>query len=97
MNGHWREFVFKAEVMSPFIDGGVPNPLSIVTLASFQDLGYTEVDLSVADEFELALSSPDVAGDLVHRFRLEDDILRIPLGVVDREGRVIRWVMSGSR
>ena len=97
VNGHWREFVFRTEVMSPFIDGGVPNPLSIVTLASFQDLGYTEVDLSVAEEFELPLSSPDVAGDLVHRFRLEDDILRIPLGVVDREGRVIRWVMPGGR
>ncbi|MXW16922.1 MAG: hypothetical protein F4Z83_05100, partial [Gemmatimonadetes bacterium] len=93
VNGHWREFVFKTELMSPFIDGGVPNPLSIVTLASFQDVGYTEVDLSVADEFELALSSPDAAGDLVHRFTLEGDILRIPLGVVDREGRVVRWVM----
>lgn len=97
VNGHWREFVFKAEVMSPFIDGGVPNPLSIVTLASFQDLGYTEVDLSVADEFELALSSPGLAGDLVHRFRMEGDILRIPKGVVDREGRVVRWVMPGGR
>lgn len=97
VNGHWREFVFKTELMSPFIDGGVPNPLSIVTLASFQDVGYTEVDLSVADEFELALSSPDAAGDLVHRFTLEGDILRIPLGVVDREGRVVRWVMPGGR
>jgi len=97
VNGHWREFVFKAELMSPFIDGGVPNPLSIVTLASFQDLGYTEVDLSVAEEFELPSSSPDFAGALVHRFRLEDDILRIPLAVVDREGRVVRWVMPGGR
>ncbi|MDE2875985.1 MAG: hypothetical protein OXU69_15880 [Gemmatimonadota bacterium] len=97
VNGHWREFVFRTELMTPFIDGGVPNPLSIVTLASFQDLGYTEVDLSVADEFELPSSSPGLAGDQLHRIGIGHDILRIPLGVVDQGGRVVRWVMPGGR
>lgn len=99
VNGHWREFVFGTELMSPFLDGGVPNPLSIVTLASFQDLGYEEVDPGVADEFELASSSPDpdVAGGDGHRIGMEGDVLRIPLGVVDRDGRVVRWVIPGGR
>ena len=61
VNGHWREFVFEAELMTPFVDYGVPNPLSIVTLASLQDFGYEQVDLSVADEFELPMSSPDLS------------------------------------
>ena len=39
--------------MSPYLNLGVPNPLSVVTLASFQDLGYEQVDLTLADEFEL--------------------------------------------
>lgn len=97
VNGHWRESVFDTELMSPFIDGGVPNPLSVVTLASFQDLGYNEVDLSVADEFELPSSSPELSGDHVLRWIVGGDILRIPLAVVDRDGRVIRYVAPGRR
>ena len=97
VNGHWREFVFKSELMSPFINYGVPNPLSVVTLASFQDLGYEEVDLSLADEFELPTSSPGLAADLVHPIRIGGDILRIPLAVVDRDGKVIRYWVPGRR
>ena len=97
VNGHWREFVFDTELMSPYLDANVPNPLSVVTLASFQDLGYEQVDLSLADEFELPLSSPGLAGDFVHQIRMGGDILRIPLAVVDREGRVIRYVVPTGR
>ena len=97
VNGHWREFVFRTELMSPFLNGGVLNPLSVVTLASFQDLGYEEVDLSLADEFELPTSSPGIAGDLVRQIRMGGDILRIPLAVVDRDGSVIRYVVPGGR
>ena len=39
VNGHWRESVFDTELMTPYLDGGVANPLSIVTLASFQGRG----------------------------------------------------------
>ena len=97
VNGHWREFVFQTELMTGFIDGGVPNPLSIVTLASFQDLGYTEVDLSVADDFELPSSSPELAGDQAHGWIVDGDILRIPLAVVDRDGKVIRYLAPRGR
>ncbi len=48
-NSHWREVVFGNELMSGFVEFS-PNPLSIVTVASLADLGYT-VDLSAAEEF----------------------------------------------
>ena len=70
--------------MSPYLNEGVPNPLSVVTLASFQDLGYEQVDLTLADEFELPTSSPGLAADLAHQLRTGGDVLRIPLAVVDR-------------
>ncbi|MEU9853620.1 leishmanolysin-related zinc metalloendopeptidase [Streptomyces sp. NPDC047974] len=48
---HWRESVFDNELMSPNIDGN-DNPLSRLTVASLQDLGYT-VDLDAAEPYAL--------------------------------------------
>ena len=45
---HWRETVFATEAMTPSLDSGVPNPVSRVTLASLQDLGYA-VEYAAAD------------------------------------------------
>gem|GEM_PF-2446192 len=96
VNGHWRESVFDTELMTPYLDGGVANPLSIVTLASFQDVGYEGVDLDLADDYELPESSPNSAPQASRPVRRGDDILRIPLAVVDREGRVVRYVLPGG-
>jgi leishmanolysin len=49
--GHWRESVFENELMSPNIDGS-NNPMSRLTVASLEDLGYT-VDLAAAQDYEL--------------------------------------------
>ena len=38
-DGHWRESVFKNELMSGFI-AAANNPLSRLTVASLKDLGY---------------------------------------------------------
>ncbi|MFF3763819.1 leishmanolysin-related zinc metalloendopeptidase [Streptomyces sp. NPDC001922] len=63
-DGHWRETVFRNELMSGFI--ATPgNPLSRLTAASLGDLGY-QVDLAAAEPYEL----PDLlelarAGELV--------------------------------
>ena len=97
VNGHWRESVFDTELMTPYLDGGVANPLSIVTLASFQDMGYEGVDLDLADDFELPKSSPSPAPQPFRPGRLAADILWIPLAVVDRAGRVIRYVVPRPR
>lgn len=50
-DGHWRESVFRNELMSGFI-AAPNNPLSRLTVASLQDMGY-EVDLSKAEPYKL--------------------------------------------
>lgn len=63
--GHWRDSLFGDELMSSFI-AGAKNPLSRLTIACLQDLGY-QVDLSAAEPYTL----PDLvmmaeAGQLRH-------------------------------
>jgi hypothetical protein len=50
-DGHWRESVFRNELMSGFI-AAPNNPLSRLTVASLQDLGY-KVDLTKAEPYKL--------------------------------------------
>jgi hypothetical protein len=50
-DSHWREDIFVAELMSGFVQLP-PNPLSRVTAASLEDLGYV-VDLNAAEPYEL--------------------------------------------
>ena len=49
VNSHWRESVFGNELMTGFINSG-KNPLSIMTIRSLEDLGYT-VDTTAADPY----------------------------------------------
>ncbi|HEY0372248.1 MAG TPA: leishmanolysin-related zinc metalloendopeptidase [Thermoanaerobaculia bacterium] len=49
--GHWDEELFGTELMSGFVSGP-NNPLSRMTIASLQDLGY-EVNLEAAEPYEL--------------------------------------------
>jgi hypothetical protein len=48
---HWRESVFGTELMTGFV-GAAGNPMSKLTVASLQDLGY-QVDLAAADPYTL--------------------------------------------
>jgi hypothetical protein len=51
---HWRESIFGDEQMTGFSEAaGVPEPLSSVTVAQFQDLGYT-VNANFADQWDPA-------------------------------------------
>jgi hypothetical protein len=50
-NSHWRETVFKNELMTGFV-ADAPNPLSRLTVASLKDLGYV-VDLAKADPYSM--------------------------------------------
>ena len=52
-DGHWKESVFKAELMTGVLNDGVPNPLSRITLGSMQDLGYS-INLNAANAYTLA-------------------------------------------
>ena len=49
--GHWREVTFDNELMTGYIDPG-DNPLSRLTIAALQDLGY-QVNSSTADGYTL--------------------------------------------
>ena len=53
-DAHWRESTFDDELMTGWLSGPV-RPLSIVTVASLADLGYS-VDLNGADPFSTAPS-----------------------------------------
>lgn len=50
-DSHWRETLFRNELMSGFIAAS-GNPLSRLTVASLQDIGYT-VDLDAAESYKL--------------------------------------------
>ena len=49
---HWLGEVFCTEIVSGGPDAGVPNPVSRLTLASLEDLGYS-VDYTAADDYTL--------------------------------------------
>jgi hypothetical protein len=82
-DSHWRESVFKNELMTGWISGAT-QPLSRTTGASLLDLGY-EVNLAAADPFDLATAGVR-AGSEPPSISLEDDVLRIPLFTVDPIG-----------
>ena len=91
-DAHWRESVFNTELMTPFFDRDVPNPLSEVTIASLKDLGYG-VDLTQGDNYFLppisasqqaAPSSSAGQGAL----DLGDDIWDENLYVVGKDGQI---------
>lgn len=50
-DSHWRELVFRNELMSGFI-AAAKNPISRMTVASLQDMGYT-VNLNAAEPYSL--------------------------------------------
>ena len=81
-DGHWRESVFGSELMTGWIDA-VSNPLSAMTIASLQDLGYG-ASLTVASSYTLgSLSRSAVNGiDMQGRERVHGPRFR-----VDKRGR----------
>lgn len=87
-DAHWRELLFQTELMTGFLNSGVNNPLSIVTIAAMGDLGYM-FNLSGADSyvFPVAMANPLARGRLIP---LGDDIWRGPLYIVGPDGRLTR-------
>lgn len=89
---HWRESVLDHELMTPFQNGGIADPLSTITIQSLADLGY-QVNAALAEPFRLP--GADIAPDIVEpveKIEYGDDILRGPIIVVDRDGRVVRVI-----
>lgn len=88
LDGHWREEVFDTELMSTSLNAG-SNPLSVVTVGQFEDLGY-EVDYDAADPYvqTFAILAPHAqAGPSID---LSNDVWRGPLHAVDASGSARR-------
>ena len=83
---HWRQSVLRTELMTPYASIGTPDPLSAITIQSLADLGYV-VDLNVAEPFTLP-GAADAAADQPRLIHLGDDVLKSPIVVLDRNGRV---------
>ena len=65
-DAHWRETILTNELMTGFLDTGVGNPITRLTVAQFADLGY-QVDFTAADSLNLtasltSLNTSDVRG-----------------------------------
>ena len=54
---HWRESVFDREVMTGFVEANADMPLSTISIASLEDLGY-QVNLLSADPFQVPPPAP---------------------------------------
>jgi hypothetical protein len=86
-NSHWRETVFKAELMTGFLNNGA-NPLSTVTANALADMGYA-IDESEADPFAIVppFVAPPAASQAVFMF---DDLWKGPHFEIDANGAVRR-------
>ena len=85
-DSHWREAVFGGELMSPFVNSGVQNPLSRITIQSLADLGYG-VDVSQREPYSLPLAADLVNPDRGPGIDLRDDIRRGSISVVGPKKR----------
>jgi Leishmanolysin len=65
INSHWRETTFGNELMTGFLNTGT-NPLSVMSIRSLADLGYT-VDPAAADPYTLPAGT-----NLRASFRIND-------------------------
>ncbi len=89
-NSHWRESTFFNELMTGYLNSGNPNPLSVLTIAAFGDLGYT-VNYAAAAAYSRTFSAPAASRGAV--LDLGDDVLRVPILVLDdRTGTVLRVI-----
>lgn len=80
-DSHWRESVFGRELMTGYISApGTSNPLSLITIQSFADLGYT-VNPEVSDGYTVGLKPiPGLDAALIHLKEAKPDwpVLTMP-------------------
>ncbi len=92
LNIHWRKRVIPGDIMAP----GGGSLLTAITIQALADLGY-EVDVSKADPYTLPMAAQ---GDARGGVELEsadaevfaDDVIEVPVVVVDRDGKVVRII-----
>jgi len=77
--------------MTGFVSSSGTNPLSMLTLRSLQDFGYT-VNTAQADAFFLTLTAAAIRAQPGTMTPLGDDVIRVPIVVVDDRGQPMRVV-----
>jgi hypothetical protein len=87
INSHWREFIFVNELMTGFINNG-SNPLSVITTASMGDMGYV-VNFAASDPYTVVNALAALRAQGGAAIELRDDVVRLPIYVVDAAGRVV--------
>ena len=93
-DSHWRLSVLENELMTGFLAGS--SPLSRVTVASLEDLGY-EVDEQAADAFSIGpFPSPPRVGADFAPLPLAGDVLHGPIYEVGPDGRIRRILDPGQ-
>jgi hypothetical protein len=82
-DAHWREAHMGAELMTGYLNSGVSNPLSAISVAAMEDMGY-QVDSTMADSYAVgaALRAP---GRLIE---LRELVPPQPLSITP-QGRII--------
>ena len=87
-DGHWRKSVFNVELMTGFAEPvGVHQPISRVTIAQWQDLGYT-VNMAAAETFALSGGAGGTHAYRIHELlHAHDDIYRGRVRVLGEDGR----------
>lgn len=88
LDGHWRESTLNTELMTGFIDVGSGNPLSAITIQSLADMGYT-VNVGQADSYTVFAPDGVAELDFERLIPLGNDILRLPLRLVDDQGQLV--------
>ncbi len=91
VNSHWREPTFFNEMMTGYLNNGVNNPASLLTIAAMEDLGY-KVNYGAAEPYtrvftvgpSMRAAEASAAGTAMH-----DDVYRGPIYGVDANGRVV--------
>ena len=88
LDAHWRESVFEAELMtsSQLMERGTNEPLSLVTVAALDDMGYT-VDDDAAEPYTLPVSARAAARRSAHAgadvYDLSGDVRQAPVMAED--------------
>ena len=83
---HWSTSVFGDELMTARPVSPYRGPLSAITIASMNDIGY-EVNLDAAEEYKVA--SPSAAKPVTYETWPGCQILHQPIDVVAEDGRVL--------
>ena len=84
-DGHWRESVFNTELMTGFLDAQQLNPLSDITIASLEDVGYT-INPDAADAFTITIPAAGAAIRSKATISLLGDIYNGPVYRVAPDG-----------